>query len=75
MFFLIGQLSFPRMVRPIDKDLVHLMLAEVDLLAGHEVLMQVDGNSALIVGDPPVILGPQLNHHPIHLLNIIIILY
>ncbi len=51
------------------------MLAEVDLSDGCEVLMEVDGNRALIVGDPPVILGPQLRHHPINLLNIIIILY
>ena len=50
------------------------MLAEVDLSDGREVLMEVDGNSALIVGLPPVILGPQLRHHPIHLLNIFLLI-
>ncbi len=44
------------------------------LRAGHKVLADVDVNIAQIVGDPRGILGWQLRPHPIHLLNIIIIL-
>jgi hypothetical protein len=40
--------------------------------AGHEVLMEADKNSALIVGNLQRILGQQLWPHPIHLLFIII---
>ncbi len=38
------------------------------MLAGHKVLMEVDDNSSLIVGNPQGILG-----QPIHLLNINIV--
>jgi hypothetical protein len=41
--------------------------------AGHEVLMEVDDNIWLIVGDQQGILYEQLTPRPIHLLNIIII--
>jgi hypothetical protein len=44
------------------------------LRAGHEVLMEVDDNSALIVGDPQGILGQQLRPCPIKLLFIIVII-
>jgi hypothetical protein len=51
-------------------------LEEVVACAGQEFLMEVDGNSALIVGDPEGILDLQLRPHPVCLLkiNIIIIL-
>jgi hypothetical protein len=49
-------------------------MEEVALRAGHEVLADVDVNITQIVGDPRGILGRQLRPHPIHLLNIIIIL-
>jgi hypothetical protein len=47
-------------------------LEEVTVNASHEVLMEVDDNMSLIVGDPQGILDQQLR--PIPLLNIIIIL-
>ncbi len=40
--------------------------------AGHKVLVDVDGNILLIVGDLEGILDQQPRPHPIHLLNIII---
>ncbi len=40
------------------------------MVAGHEVLMEVDDNSVLIVGDLCGILGKELMIYPIHLLNI-----
>ena len=51
-FFLFGQLSFPRMARPIEKASTCLSLAEVALKPAHKVLMEVDDNISLIVGDP-----------------------
>ncbi len=42
--------------------------------SGHEVLMEVDDNSVLIVGDLRGILGKELMLYLIHLLNIKIIL-
>jgi hypothetical protein len=51
---------------------MHLPLEEAALRAGRKVLMEVDGNGTLTVGDPPGILGGQLRPHPIHTLNIII---
>jgi hypothetical protein len=42
------------MARP--KKLTHLPLEEVALRAGYKVLMEVDDNSALIIGDPQGIL-------------------
>ncbi len=42
--------------------------------AGHEVLMDIDGASALIVGNPRGILDQQLRARPICLINIIIII-
>ncbi len=50
-----------------------LPLEEVAVRAAHEVWMDVDNNISLILDDPRGILDEQLLHHPIHLLNIIII--
>jgi len=35
------------------------------LASSHTVLMDIDNNNSLIVGDPQVILGKQLMPHPI----------
>ncbi len=51
-----------------------MSLREVAPCAGHKVLMEVDDNILLIVGDQSGILDKQLRLHPIHLLNIILIL-
>jgi hypothetical protein len=53
---------------------VHLSFKEVTVCAGHEVLMEADNNSAMIVGKPQVILGQQLRSHSINILNSILIL-
>jgi hypothetical protein len=42
--------------------------------AGHCVLIEVDSNSLLIVGDLQGILAWQLRYHPIKLLNIVFII-
>ncbi len=42
--------------------------------AGHEVLVEVDDNNAMIVVNPWGILGRQLRPRQINLLNIIIII-
>ncbi len=44
------------------------------MCTGHKVLMEVDDNICLILGDLQGILDQQLRPRPIHLLNIIIIL-
>jgi hypothetical protein len=49
-------------------------LKEVTVNASHEVLMEVDDNTSLIVGDPQGILDQHLSPHLILLLNNIIIL-
>jgi hypothetical protein len=51
-----------------------LSLEEVADYVGDKVLMEVDDNSAQNVADPQGILGQLLKPHPIHLLNIIIII-
>ncbi len=56
------------MVRPIDKASICLSLEEVAVHAGHKVLMKVDDNSALSVGDQQGISGQQLRPHPTHFL-------
>ncbi len=48
------------MIRTIEYTIIFMYLKEVALRAGHEVLMNVNDNSALIVGDPHKILGQQL---------------
>jgi hypothetical protein len=46
-------------------------LEEVAELVSHKVLVEVDDNSALIVGNPQGILIQQHGPYPINLLNII----
>jgi hypothetical protein len=45
---------------------IHMYFKEVAVLAGHQVLLGVEDNSMLIVGDPQGILGQQVNTHPNH---------
>jgi hypothetical protein len=45
---------------------------EVFVFVGHQVLAEVNDNSALIVGNPCGILGQQFLPRPIKLLNIFI---
>jgi hypothetical protein len=42
-------LSFPGIVRPMDKALIHLSYEEVAAHAGHKVLIKVDLNSVPLV--------------------------
>jgi hypothetical protein len=51
-FSLFGQLNFPRMVRPIDYAPNCLSFKEVAVCASHKVFIDIDDNSALIVGNP-----------------------
>ncbi len=51
-----------------------LSLEEVAMSADYKVLMEVDDNILLIVGNPQGILGQQVRPYPIHLLNDIIII-
>ncbi len=62
------------MVRPLEYSPIHLSLEEVTVHAGHKVLMEVDDNTLLIIGNPRGILDQQLRPHGINLLNIIITL-
>jgi hypothetical protein len=48
-------------------------MKEIAVHAGYEVLMEVDENILLIVGDPQGISDRQLRPYPIQLLKIIII--
>ncbi len=61
----IGQPNFPRIVRPIDQAPICLSLEEVSVCADHQVLLEVDDNSGLIVGDLKGILGQKLRPRPI----------
>ncbi len=56
---LVGQMSFPRMVRPKNKASIQLSLEEIITHVGLEVLIKVDANNAVIVDDPQGILGQQ----------------
>jgi hypothetical protein len=58
------------MIGPIDQALIHLLVEEVSVRAGHKDLVENDDNSALIVVDPQGILGQQLRSPSICLLNI-----
>jgi hypothetical protein len=49
-------------------------LEEVAEHAGRKALMEVDDNSALIVGNMRGILGQQLSPRPIFLLNTVLII-
>ncbi len=64
--FLLGQASFPRTFRPTVYAANCLSFEEVMKCACHKVLVEVDDNSLLIVGDPQGILGKQLRPSPIH---------
>jgi hypothetical protein len=57
---LFGQLSFPEMVWSIEWHPIHPYLEDVIILAGHEVLMEVDDYILLIVGNPQGILDHLL---------------
>jgi hypothetical protein len=48
-------------------------LEKVGMGADHKVLLEVDDNTLLIVGDAQWILDQQLRSRPIHLLNFIIL--
>jgi len=50
-------------------------MEEVAVHGGRKVLMEVDDNILMIVGDPRGILDEQLRPRLIHLLNNIITLY
>jgi hypothetical protein len=56
---LVGQMSFHRMVRPKNKSSIQLSLEEIVAHLDLEVLIKVDANNAVIVGNPQVILGQQ----------------
>ncbi len=58
------------MVRALDLS----FLEEVTVHIGHEVLVEVDDHSALIVGDPWGILGQQFRPQPNYFLGIILTL-
>jgi hypothetical protein len=47
-------------------------LKEVAVQAGHKVLIEVDLNSVLIVGNPQGIFGQQLRPRQIQVLNVFI---
>jgi hypothetical protein len=50
-------------------------MEEVSVHAGHKVLVEVSDNILLIVFYPQGILDQKLRPRPIHLLNIVIILF
>jgi hypothetical protein len=54
------------MVMSIDQVPIHRTMEEVTMLAGHKVLMDVDDNSVLIVGDAQGTPGQQARPSPIH---------
>jgi hypothetical protein len=66
-FFLSGQPSFPRMVRPIEWPPIWQTLEEFGMCAVHKDLMEVDDNILLIVVDPQGILDQLLKSQPIDL--------
>ncbi len=55
-----GKLIFDTTVKLIHWPAIHLSLEEVAVHAGHKVLVEVDIDSMLIVGDPWQIGGQQL---------------
>ncbi len=59
---------------PSGQGSIHLSLEEVVAHADHEVLMEIENNSVMIVGDPQGILGMQLRPYPIHISNVIVII-
>ncbi len=67
-FFLIGQMSFPGMVRLAAQVTTCLSVEEVTDGVSHQVLSEVDDYSSPIVDDPQGIFGQQPRPHPIQLL-------
>ncbi len=68
-----GQLHFPRMVRPIEYS-DPLPLEEVAVLAGHEILMKVDGNFFKDCWQSTKDFRQQLRPHTVSLLIKVIII-
>ncbi len=50
-FFLLGQPSFPGIVRPKEETPIHLYLEDTAARAGDKVLMELDNSILLIIGD------------------------
>jgi hypothetical protein len=67
VFFLFWQMSFPGMVCPIVTAPIRLSLQNVDVHAGHEVLIEVDNSILLIVGNPQWGFRPAAQASPITL--------
>ncbi len=61
-----GQKSIPGMVRSIEEAPICLYLEEVTVSAGHNIMIDVDANISLIIGNPHMILDQQLRPHPTH---------
>ncbi len=68
-------MSFPDMVRSTGKAPIHMYFEWDAVHAGHKVLMEVDDNSALIVGEPQGILGQHLKPHPIQLWSTLFVVF
>ncbi len=54
------------MAKSVDWVPIRLSLEEVTMRASHKVLVEVDDNQQLIIGDQQGILVQQLKTHPIH---------
>ncbi len=63
-------MKFPRMVRPMEEASIGLSLEQIPVHIGNKVLLKVDDNIPLMVGNPPGILDQQFRPHPINWLNI-----
>jgi hypothetical protein len=65
------------MVMPIRYAPICVSIVKVAMRASHKVLMEVDDNISLIVGDQQGIFDQHLRPRPMHFLNIlnILILY
>jgi len=59
----------------IDQAHIYVSLEEFAVCSSRKVIVEVDDNSMLIVGDPCRILGQEPRPHPILLLNIVIITF
>ncbi len=62
------------MIRPTGQVSIHQSLGEAALCVGHEVLMEVNDNSALFVGDLRGILGQHLRPTTRHLFLVLSLL-
>jgi hypothetical protein len=63
VFFLVGQFRFPGMLMWLDLAPSGLSSEDITLHSVSKVLMEVDDNSALIVGNPKGILCQQPKPH------------